>query len=466
MNHILRAIFLLSILLQSAVAWGRTSPEYAHAVADRQLYLTGERVHLTVSITDSLGQPSPLSRVVYVELSDRHHTCAQTMVALTDGSGWADLPLDSTLHSGYYLLSVYTRAMLPMLSDGSVPSSTSLAATATSSPLHTQLLPIVNPLRVSRADDVLYLPLDSLKMTGDLPAGYSADSIYSNSKAVSAAGSSLAIRPLASSHLLPEPEGHIVQARPVDETVTIAQSRLVMIGRSTAVFDGQRQSDGSWLYFTSDIYGRRPALLTASDPEGHTVAMQFCSPFAGIIPLSLPRLRVYCSETALLHRTRQAQREQAITRWLAADSIAFTSQILSSSPHFSYDLDEYTRFSSVRQILTEFVHGIKREHLHGVNLLFTYDPDQLAYSTWPALVLLDGMPIVDVDQILDYDARLLRYVQVYTDRFTFGGAVCGGIISFTSRRGLLSNYQLDASTRLITYSFPQDHPVQYQLTDE
>ncbi|MBQ1634864.1 MAG: hypothetical protein II050_09265, partial [Bacteroidaceae bacterium] len=119
---------------------------------------------------------------------------------------------------------------------------------------------------------------------------------------------------------------------------------------------------------------------------------------------------------------------------------------------------EYTKFNTVREALLEFVKGVRKRKVHGTNQLFTISESMKSYTDWPALVLLDGMPVYDVDDILGYDARLLKYIEVYSGVFTFGTTVCQGVISFISRHGLLSNYTLDEGSRLVTYEFPQDHP--------
>ena len=186
--------------------------------------------------------------------------------------------------------------------------------------------------------------------------------------------------------------------------------------------------------------------------------MEFVSPFAKVLPQALPALQVYCSEEDLQRRSLSAQREQAITDWQTVDSLQLSSEYLSAAPHHIYDLDEYTKFSTVREILIEFINGVNRAKIGGVNHLFTIDPATKQYSRWPALVLLDGMPIHDIDDILEYDARLLKYVQIYTDRYTFGSTICQGIISFISQRGRLSNFKMGEGSRLVSYQFPQDHP--------
>ena len=93
-----------------------------------------------------------------------------------------------------------------------------------------------------------------------------------------------------------------------------------------------------------------------------------------------------------------------------------------------------------------------------MNRLFTRFENENGYSDWPALVLLDGMPVHDMDDILEYDARLLKYIEIYNQVFTFGSSVCQGVISFVSHQGRLSNYKLDEGSKLVMYDFPQDHP--------
>lgn len=469
MQRIIFLFLTLSMLLCSVQS---KASERALALTDKDLYVTGERLHISICITDDDMKPSSLSRVAYVEISDTYHLCAQGMVAMDNGRGWADIALPSTLHSGNYLLSVYTRDMR------------NLDLTRKDA-LFSKVISIVNPTHVSRADNIIYLPKDSITestfykdassysciagRTFTIPASLSGDFIFSTLSvmrqdlmAPDYSDLDTEIRLLSNNsqktQFLPETEGHLVLARPTDEKSVISQTRLVMIGRQTAIFDGQWQPDGSWLYYTTKLYGKRPALLSTYDVDGNPVNMEFVSPFAKILPTLLPKLRVGCTEDELQRRAESAQKEQDISTWLAVDSLGYNANLLSNEPKYSYDLDEYTKFKSVREILIEFVRGVKRDKVNGVNQLFVLEPEMREYSRWSALVLLDGMPVFNIEDILEYDARLLKYVKIYTDRYTFGGTIYGGIISFTSQKGLLSNFNLQSMPHLVSYSFPQDHP--------
>lgn len=453
MRKILTFILLLSLLPLKA-------QELANAITDKECYLTGERLHIRIDITDTQHQPVDLSKVAYVEISDAHRICAQGMAQLANGSGWADIALPATMHSGNYQLSVYTRQMRNQGQEH----------------FFRKLISVINPLRVVRADDIIYLPADSFpqpastpaaqqyqpgqSMTVNIPADWQGSTLsLARRDLLTPAYNELpALRPATTQGtFIPEAEGHIVMGRPTTAQ-TVTTTRLVMVGRMAAVYDGQWQADGSWYYYTSGLNGTLPTILNSYDEAGKPVNMEFISPFARVLPQTLPSLQVYCTEADLQRRSLSAQREQAITAWRGIDSLNFSSDYLSATPHHQYDLDEWAKFSTVREILVEFVRGIHRSKLNGVNQLYTIDPYTRDYSRWPALVLLDGMPVYDIDEVLEYDARLLKYVQIYTDRYTFGNTICQGVISFISQRGRLSNYKIDAGSHLVSYQFPQDHP--------
>ncbi len=452
MRKILTFMLLLSLLPLKA-------QELAHAITDKECYLTGERLHIRIDITDTKHQPADLSKVAYVEISDAHRISAQGMVQLDNGRGWADIALPTNMHSGNYQLSVYTRMMRNQGQDH----------------FFRKLISVINPLRVVRTDDIVYLPLDSFPQIKDIPATeWRSDQPFTVQIPSDWQGCTLsltrqdlqtpdyselpALRPAtAEGTFFPEAEGHIVMSRPTT-TQTVTTTRLVMVGRMAAVYDGQWQADGSWLYYTSGLNGTLPTLINSYDETGKPINMEFISPFARVLPQTLPALQVYCTEADLQRRSLSAQREQAITEWRGVDSLSFSVDYMSATPHYHYDLDEWTKFSTVREILVEFIKGVRRAKMNGVNQLYTIDPYTHNFSRWPALVLLDGMPVYDIDEVLEYDARLLKYVQIFTDRYTFGNTICQGVINFISQRGRLSNYKIDAGSHLVSYQFPQDHP--------
>ena len=72
----------------------------------------------------------------------------------------------------------------------------------------------------------------------------------------------------------------------------------------------------------------------------------------------------------------------------------------------------------------------------------------------PSLVLIDGMPVLDVERLLKYDARRINYINIYGGQYTFGNTVYNGILSFVSRSGRLTNYPTEPNMQYLMYEFP------------
>lgn len=446
------------LLLMVAPLRAQTPRETAHALTDKACYVAGEQLHVSICITDEHGEPSDISRVALVELADANRLCAQGMAALNGGRGWADIDLPANLHSGSFLLSVYTRAMTGSLSG-----------------IHHQIVTVVNPLHISRFDDIVFIDEDESETPhperNDTPI-ITADSLPSDilfatlsitnddllTPDQSTFQPTLQMRQQSAAALLPEVEGHIVAATST-EGVDNARARMAMVGGKAILFDGQPQPDGSLLFYTEGIYGSQPTLLAGNDSTGAGVALRFVSPYAHLLPQRLPHAKVQCTRDVLLSRSLDAQMRADFARQQNQELAAqHDESFYSTAPMQYYDLDEWTRLNSVREILVEFVKGVKRIKNGNKTELHVFDTHEGRLSEWPALVLLDGVPVYDIDEFLTYDARLLRYVQIYSERYTFGSTVCEGVISFVSQHGLLPNRKLDASVQLVARVFPQQHP--------
>lgn len=455
MNY--KLIFLLLLVCSSL---GAQQPEQVVAFTDKDCYLCGERLQVSIRTLTPDGKPMSLSSVAYVELSDTARLCAQTMVSLSQGTGWATLPLPTTLHSGNYMLTVYTRNMR------NFPAQC----------FFRRIVSVVNTLRLSEGDRLLILPPDELPPTSLVTRRYAPGATVRVSLPADSALTAQTLSVLrweiptpdyslppaqqptvSSDQYTPEVEGHIVSARPTGKG-SIENTRLVLVGKGAALFDGQAQEDGSWHYYTRQIYGTLPALLNAYDQGGQPVPIQFQAPYAQALPASLPPLQIWAAEDLLRHRSTGAQYEHLLSQQAGRDTVPHTVDFFSTAPESYYDLEEYTRFNTVREALTEFVHGVRRRIVNGTPQLYTYNSQEGSYAQWPSLLLLDGMPVQDVDKMLDYDARLIKYIQVYSGSYTFGQTICQGVLSFISHRGRLSNFRPDEGSHLVTYNFPQHRP--------
>lgn len=463
-----RRIYILCMMLAAVLQLqAQALQEYTRAVTDKDCYLTGEQMLVKVNVTDESGKPLTFSKVAYVELCDGQGVQAQCMVQLTDGEGWAAMDLPNSMHSGNYLMSVYTRYMRNF------------------SPEHyaRKVLPVVNLMHTSETDRVEWMEGENPVRTGVLGglqadrASYGirsrvqlalpAEAATMRSLTLSVSRRDLspvpvemprlaAAQPEGQNHF-PEMEGHVVTARQLNGHG--GKSVLAAVGQNAILFEGQQQPDGTTRYYTSGLTGNLPVVINRFGSEDAQAAMETVSPYQGVVPEDLPVLKMYYDRNGLNDRSVGMQVQHAVQASLPHEPMPFNVQLKSNEPARLYDLDEWTRFKTVREIILEFVTGINRRKVGDRNQLFISYVNGI--QNWPAMVLLDGAPISDVDELLQYDARRLKYLAVYDGRYTFGENIWNGVISFMSHRASLSDIYLPEDSQMFTYAFPQDRPAYY-----
>ena len=92
--------------------------------------------------------------------------------------------------------------------------------------------------------------------------------------------------------------------------------------------------------------------------------------------------------------------------------------------------------------------------MNGVTRLSILKEQERYQSSLPTLVLIDGMPVTDTEQLLNYDARRLHYINIYDSQYKFGYGMYDGIISFVTRSGRLTNYPIERNAQYLVYEFP------------
>ncbi|MEH6765289.1 MAG: hypothetical protein V7655_12370 [Aequorivita antarctica] len=111
-------------------------------------------------------------------------------------------------------------------------------------------------------------------------------------------------------------------------------------------------------------------------------------------------------------------------------------------------LDDYTRFSTVRETFVEVVtlaavRGVGENSKFSINN--AYNPNGVAkFNEIAPLVLMDGMQILNNEDLINYNAREIKSIQVITQPYRYGPKIYSGIISVETKKGdfvpTISNY--------------------------
>ena len=400
---------------------------------DRTWYLAGEAMKVSVTVDDAL--------IAYAELCDVHGLAAGTVMGLKGGKGTGVIELPSDLHSGYYVLSVYTR---------------------NTANVSQRLVAVVNPLRKNEDDDIEWIRIthpDSLSYPskGSGTVFTAADLI--SRKAVD----------------VRETEGHIIKARVknVFDGQTFRGSQicpsLSIIGKQIHYFEGKMINDSMAVFYTFGIHGKHPLVLSAVSSTGVSLPVEMISPFAALLPKKLPHLVFHYNRSEVESRSLDMQRHQiAIApakRELQigdhADDTAeegvpldYDETVYGTKPDLTYNLDEYRQFLTIREVLLEYVICVKKTKINDVPQLIVRKESEPFNSSLPTLVLIDGMPVLDTERLLNYDARRIHYINIYGGQYIFGNGVYNGILSFVTRSGQLTNYPTEPNMQYLVYEFP------------
>jgi hypothetical protein len=176
--------------------------------------------------------------------------------------------------------------------------------------------------------------------------------------------------------------------------------------------------------------------------------------------------------TAQLHQAYSGEKMNSFIPPDISDTSAFFGL-----PDKNYFLDNYTRFSTMEEIFTEFIPEVEvRKNKNSYRLLVNNLPYKSFFKEEP-LMLLDGVPFTDVDKVMQFDPLKIKNIGIVARRYYVSGLTYPGIISFQTYTGDLSGIVLDPHVLLVDYEgiqvkrefyspqYPTDKEVQNRLPD-
>jgi hypothetical protein len=118
------------------------------------------------------------------------------------------------------------------------------------------------------------------------------------------------------------------------------------------------------------------------------------------------------------------------------------TSIFYGAPDNSYVLDDYTRFATLEEVFREFIAEVKvTRQGNSFRLNVINRPFKVFFDNEP-LVLLDGIPIFDVDKLMELDPLKLKKIDVIARKYYLGQLLNYGIVSLFSFDRDLAGYQL------------------------
>ena len=457
---------------------------YVHT--DKNCYIAGEDIRLKFYVINDAFQPSSMSKVGYVELCDTKRPRMQLKVALQKGSGTGDIIIPADLPTGIYQLSGYTRYMR---NEGENVFFKKLIAIVNAEqqaidperyePVekfeNIQLMKEEHSFEKEPADlliltdrseygnrEKVVLSLDNIPHnTADLVVSVSRIDTIASVPEINKREWLKQVRDTfrVSKQWLPEYEGHIISGHFVPELPKDQHflSSIAFVGNDIRYFNGQiNYENGTADFYTSGIYGRQQ-VVTSVAFSYHSKApyrMDLFSPFCESLPLALPVLQICPNEKQLTERFIATQIKTK-TYNDSLDNPIRNSNYSNLKPGLSYDLDNYTRFSTISETILEFISRVSVTKVNGIRKIKVFPETGIRNYVENTLVLLDGIPIYDHEDVLVYNPMNIKKINIYDGHYLFGGDYFESIVSFITHGSDLPFFQLASGAQLFNYDCPQ-----------
>ncbi|MEJ7740668.1 MAG: TonB-dependent receptor plug domain-containing protein [Chitinophagaceae bacterium] len=120
-------------------------------------------------------------------------------------------------------------------------------------------------------------------------------------------------------------------------------------------------------------------------------------------------------------------------------------------PDKKYLLEDYTRFPTMEEVLREYVTGVDvRKQGQNFHISVRDIPNSTNFEDDP-LVLLDGVPVFDMNKIVSFDPLKIKSLEVVNRKYYFGNVVNSGILNYSTYTGDLAGFELDANAAVVEF---------------
>jgi hypothetical protein len=261
----------------------------------------------------------------------------------------------------------------------------------------------------------------------------------------------------------PEFVGQLITGRLTDmQTGQPLKGRLGYLSVPGADFgfqSAETDSTGKLTFDVKNFYGPGGFVIHSGEELDSPCKVEIFSPFSE--QYSLRPLPSFTPAAAQLRGNREGLTDYSVGMQVqniysgdslqkfrppAPDTLRFFGR-----PDHSYLLDDYTRFTTMEEVLREYVREINVTHMSGrLHAKMLNEPAREFFSDNADLILLDGVP-VPADKIFFYDPLKVKKLDVMAGQYFLGPAAFNGVASFTTYKGDYEGFELDPHSLLIDY---------------
>ncbi|MHA4807134.1 hypothetical protein ACX0G9_03460 [Flavitalea flava] len=257
----------------------------------------------------------------------------------------------------------------------------------------------------------------------------------------------------------PEHRGQLITGR-LTNSATGEPAKGVIVFLSTPGIQYQFRTSrtdqkGKFVFDIKDFYGAGGIAVQTNTEKVNNYKIEIFSPFSE--QYTKDTLPVFGLRETLHNILQENSLGMQVQNVYAGDSLkkyripAIDSFRFYGKPDYTYKLDDYVRFTTMEEVLREYVREVNVNRWHGhLHVLMLNEPLKQFFEDNNTLVLLDGIQVMD-DKIFSYDPLKVNRLEVIPRQYILGPSTFSGILSFTTYKGDYEGLELDARSLLIDY---------------
>ena len=497
-------LLLFFLLLPLCAGAQTTVVEKTYISTDREIYVSGDKIWCSAFCVDAANglRPSSLSAIAYVEIVSEDGTLESGKIALSEGRGAGTIEIPATAPTGNYRIVAYTtytkntpgfnpqehisktisifntstkervKNGVKILSDSEydalrTPAGTQPAAGALSITCHRSAEGYLEVVLTNNSAAPADLSLSLSNRDGIIPPDNTSIGAFMGAAASAAARASAGAESapaavVSAAAELPEYEGEIIRGRIAGATtdeIEGLKGRSAFISVPTEksdLYSSVVDNDGMIKFVTNNIYGTKEMVCEIEDNDLARCHIELISPFVSPKLKGIPALQMAPSIKEDLQRRGLSVQ---LCRSFSADTLASLMPIrenplIPSYDAIEYKLDDYKRFPVMRELFIEFINEIKVRRVDGKEQLKvkTHLEERVSlFDKNNSLIMVDGIPVFDHSQVIEYDPLLVESVVVYPYKYYTGWRSFCGMANFVTYKKNLPGIKFNDGVRVVQF---------------
>jgi hypothetical protein len=258
---------------------------------------------------------------------------------------------------------------------------------------------------------------------------------------------------------LPEVEGPVVNGKIINKLtgapVAFSGAWLSIPGDDYAFSSATGDAQGVIHFGFRDIYKNNAIVVQPALQKDSFYRIDIVNSYSdkfssnALRPMTLSKSQ----ESLLVNRSigTQVENTYGIERKRQYVKIDTDTTSFYGKPDKQYNLDDFTRFQTMEEVMREFVEDVRvrkegdKYNFKVRNRLFN------TYFEEDPLILLDGIPVSDASKIIALDPLKIKRIEVVLYNYYTGSSVFAGIVNVKSYSGEIGATQIDPNSLVVEY---------------